>query len=76
MKKYKKKIIKSVLLILIMTACFICFDLYIPIESMILGKEPSNTEFWSYIKLDYGDWVIIGMFGMFGFIDKKTIKPK
>lgn len=74
MKKYRNRIIKSVSFILMMTACFICIDLYVPIKSMILGDEQSNSEFWSYIKLDYGDWIIIAIFGIFGFIDKKTIK--
>jgi uncharacterized membrane protein len=71
MKKYINRIIKSVSFIIIMTICFILIDLYVPIKAIIMGNEQSSSEFWSHIKFDYGDWIIIAIFGIFGFIDKK-----
>lgn len=74
MNKYKHSILYSLLGMMIIAGCFVLIDLYRPIKTLISGNEISSIEFWSYVNLGYGDWIIISLFGVGILFNKKNHK--
>lgn len=74
MNKHKHSILRSLLGIMILGSCFVLIDLYIPIKTIIGGHEISRAEFWSYVNLGYGDWIIISLLGVGILFNKKNHK--